>query len=48
MQMAYPRFFTHFQAKAFFLSVADELQKLLASEITKWGAVIERVKIPRQ
>ena len=29
-------------------STSDELQKLLASEITKWGAVIERAKIPKQ
>jgi tripartite-type tricarboxylate transporter receptor subunit TctC len=29
-------------------STPDELQKLLASEITKWGQVIERAKIPKQ
>ncbi len=29
-------------------STPEELEKLLASEITKWGQVIERAKIPRQ
>jgi tripartite-type tricarboxylate transporter receptor subunit TctC len=29
-------------------STPEELQKLLASEITKWAAVIERARIPRQ
>lgn len=29
-------------------STPEELDKLLASEITKWGAVIERAKIPKQ
>ncbi len=29
-------------------STPDELQKLLVTEIAKWGAVIERAKIPKQ
>ena len=29
-------------------STPDELQKLLVSEIARWGAVIERARIPRQ
>ncbi len=29
-------------------STPDQLEKLLASEITKWGAVIDRAKIPKQ
>ena len=29
-------------------STPDELQKLLVSEIARWGAVIERAKIPKQ
>ena len=29
-------------------STPEELQKFLAAEITKWGQVIERAKIPKQ